>query len=289
MLNRLIASRGFVKTVEVLPPRSAEPGAGHGSADLAPYAEELRNVASHFDGIQIAEQGGRSRRRFGSVAAAVALKRATPTLELAPTLSSMGRSRESLEESIRSTMRAGVDNIILVWGDRPPGEPAQRTTSEVPRVSELISLARAAQSEMDVRDLCILAPINLPRLGDPKYLETVRGRERATADVFLSQPYVGEPESYLLLLDRLRSEGVRTPVLHDVFPLLSREDAVRMSQRWGFGVPRKALEELRESGRAAGLRRARAFLEALESDSRRVDGVYISSRGEPELALGLVR
>ncbi len=292
MLKRLLAGTDFLQTVELWPPGFSSGSGPHSLEDQFSWlCERLEILGEYFDAFHVADLNTPSRRYLDSVLTAVQLRQRFRWLELAPTVCARDRNRKALEEAISSALFFGMDNIILVRGDPFPSGPKRmpRNVYDVAGVSGLVRLARRVQKSIGLDELCLLSPIDLTRIGDESYLEVVKDRERATSDVFLSQIFTGEPEDYLLLVDRLRSEGIRSPVLHNVFPFLSFDDAAKLSRRFGFKVPRAFLSELKESGASAGIRSASRFRDALESNRGKVNGVFVSSRGEPELALRLAR
>ncbi len=292
MLKRLLGSTDFLQTVELWPPGfSSAPEPRSLEYQFSWLCERLEILGEYFDAFHVADLNTPSRRYLDSVLTAVQLKQRFQWLELAPTVCSRDRNRKALEEAVSSALFFGMDNLILVRGDPLPSGPkdAPRNVYDVPGVSGLVRLAREVQGSVGAEHLCLLTPIDLTRIEDEKYLEVIRGRERATSDVFLSQIFAGEPEDYLLLIDRLRSEGIRSPVLHNVFPFLSFNDAAKLSRRFGFKVSSAVLSELKASGASAGIRNASKFRDALASNRGKVNGVFISSRGEPELALRLAR
>lgn len=292
MLKKLLSSTDFLQTVELWPPGFVS-GSDHNRLDdqFEWLCERIEILGEYFDAFHVADLNTPSRRYLDSVLTAIQLKGRFRWLEVAPTVCARDRNKKALEEAISSALFFGIDNLILVRGDPfPKGwKGAPRNVYDVPSVADLERLARRVQSNIGIEEVSLLTPIDLTKLGDEGYLSVIKERERATSDVFLSQIYTGEPEEYLELVDGLRSEGVRSPVLHNVFPFLSYDDAVSLSERFGFKVPRQVLSDLRASGAAAGVRIASRFRSALESNRGKVNGVFISSRGEPELALRLAR
>ncbi len=290
MLHKLLARTKFLQTVELWPPEIPTGRLRSGPGEFGRLCERVEALGEHFDAFHVVDLRIPSRTFLDSVVTAVQLKGRLRRLELAPTLSARDRNKKSLEEAISSALFFGIENLILVRGDPfPPGGRVSRNVYDLKRVSDMVRLVRSMQAKMAVDGLCVLTPIDLTRIGDPKYLQVVRERERSTSDVFLSKTFVGAPEDYLPLLDLLRSEGVRSPVLHNVFPFFSYDDAVTMSERFGLRMPKGALERLKASGLKAGLMMASEFRDALKSNRGKVNGVYISSRGRPELALLLAR
>jgi len=291
-MKKLFESTDFVQTVELWPPGFA---IGGGSQVLdrqfAWLSERLEILGEYFDAFHIADLRVPGRRYLDSVTTSIRLRERFSWLEVAPTISARDRNRKSLQEAVATALYFGVDNLILVRGDPwlQTEEDHSKNVYEVNRVSELVQLAREVQQWTSAPELCLLTPLDVMKTSNQRYLETIRNRERATSDVFLTQMFVGEPEEYLERVDMIRGEGVKSPILHNVFPLYSYEDAQEISRRFGLPIAKGILDELKEGGAAAGIRVATRFRDAMEANKGKVNGIFVSSRGEPELAIRLVR
>ena len=292
MISKLFESTDFVQTVELWPPGySLEGPAQPLDRQFSWLAERVEILGEYFDAFHVADLKRPGRGYIDSVMTAVHLREKFPWIEVAPTLSARDRNKKALQESVATSLFFGIDNMILVWGDRfTEGEPGKSANVyDVVGVSGLIQLARGVQGRTKSGGLCILTPIDLGKVKDARYLAMIKAREKATSDVFLSQIFAGEAEDYLSLIDIVRSEGVKSPILHNVFPFYGHADALDISSRFGLPVSREILNQLKEGGAAAGVRIASRFRQELHDNHGKVNGVFISSRGEPELAIRLVQ
>ena len=291
-VSRLLANSEFLQTVELWPPGFSTDGPPQNlERQFSWLAERVEILGRYFDAFQIADLKRPRRSYVDSVTTASRLREKFKWAEAIPTISARDRNRKALREGVASALFSGMENLILVWGDKflPSEEGESSNVYDVEGLAGLIRLAREVQSKTEAGELSILTPIDMARLGDDSYLEIVKGREAASSNVFLAQIFLGDPEEYLRLLKRLRREGVKSPVLHNVFPLLGYEDAVDISKRFGLSVSDSLLKELKEGGAPAGMKFATKFREALYAERKETQGVYVSSRGEPELAIRLVR
>lgn len=290
MMKKLFDGSDFVQTVELWPPGFA---IGGGSQVLDRQfgwlSERLEILGEYFDAFHIADLRVPGRRYLDSVTTSIRLKEKFPWLEVAATVSARDRNRKALQESIATALYFGLDDLILVRGDPLTSADRSKNVYDVGRVSDLVEIARDVQKWTSAGELCLMTPLDMVKSKDAEYLETIKQRERAGSDVFLTQMFAGEPEEYLEMLDRVRAEGVRSPILHNVFPLYSYEDAMEISKRFGLPVAKRVLKELKEGGPAAGIKAATRFREAMQSNKGKVNGIFVSSRGEPELAIRLIR
>ncbi len=292
MFTKLFERSDFVQTVELWPPGFSFAGPPQPPERRFSWLEErLEILGEYFDGFHVADLKVPGWRYLDSVMTAVRLKERLRWLDIAPTIATRDRNRKAMEEAVATALFFGVENLILVRGDPfPEGEAGgSKNVYDVARLSDAVKLARKVQEKVSQAELSILTPIDVARAREPSYLEMIRGREKATSDIFLAQIFGGGPDEYLELIDRIRGEGIRSPILQNVFPFYSSEDAVRVSRRFGFGVGSDLLAELKDGGVTAGVRAAGRFRDALYSNRGKVNGVFVSSRGEPELAIRLVR
>ncbi|MBI3859472.1 MAG: methylenetetrahydrofolate reductase [Thaumarchaeota archaeon] len=246
-------------------------------------------MRENFDVFHVADLKNPRLRFADSLMTASHLKRTLRWLEVAPTLTARDRNRKSLEEAIASTIFFGIENLILIWGDPFQIDgPSSRNVYDVRGVSGLVKVAREVQARLGARNLCIMTPVDLAKAEDKQYVQMIRRREEAGSDVFLSQPFPGEIVEYMAWLEKLRDEGVRSPILHNVFPFRSRDDALEVSRRFGLKLPKHALDRLRDGGAQAGVKMARESLNLLRANKTKADGVFVSSRGDLELASKVV-
>jgi 5,10-methylenetetrahydrofolate reductase len=281
-----------VQTVELWPP--SWPVEGPSSSldnQFSWLSERLEILGKYFDAFHVADLKNPRRRYMDSVITSLQLKQKQPWLEIMPTLTVRDRNKKSFYGVVASILNSGIDNLILVWGDPFTGKEQAYSSNayDMRSVSESIRAARDVQKQFDSVNLCILSPLDLTKIRQPNYLEKVKERERSGSDVFLSQTFFGAPETYIEAIDTVRSEGIRSPILHNVFPFFGYDDALDISKRFQLPVSKELLDRLRAGGAAEGLRIASGFREALHANRGKVNGVYVSSRGEPELAIRVVQ
>ncbi|MBI3858950.1 MAG: methylenetetrahydrofolate reductase [Thaumarchaeota archaeon] len=232
MLSTLLENSDFVQTIELWPPSfNFEGSALSIKSQFEWLSERMEILGRYFDAFHVADLKNLKRRYLDPVMTSVYIKGKYPWLEVVPTISARDRNRKTLYGAIASALHSGIENLIAVWGDRfSTGESAYSgNVYDISGVSQLVEIAREVQRMTTTRDLCVLTPIDLTRARDEKYLALARGREKSSSDVFVSQVFLGEPERYLEMIDRVRADGIRSPILHNVFPLLGYEDALDIS------------------------------------------------------------
>jgi 5,10-methylenetetrahydrofolate reductase len=250
----------------------------------------LEILGRYFDTFHIADIKNTRRVYMDSVLTAIQLKKQHPWLEVIPTLTARDRNKRALSGTLASILNSNIENLILALGDRYKGIEREYASNvyDIGKLSELLLEARQIEGRFDDAHLCLLCPINLTRVRDDRYLRIIAGREEAGADIFLAQTYLGPIDTYLEAIDIVRSQGIESPILHNVFPFLSYEDALDVSRRFGFEVSKGSLSRLKEGGPNEGIRLAAEFRDILQSHRGKINGVYVSSRGEPELAIRII-
>ncbi len=286
-LTEITERRLFARTIELLPPGfdiadpNKEPTLDM-KAKFRQLVEKARIVEQWADAIHIADLRDSSRYRMNSVTTAVDLKHETG-LETIPTIALRDYSKNVIYGLLFHALRHGIENFLLVRGDRYSEEEEQHSTNvyDVNRVSQLVRLVKEVSSRSGDK-LCILGPINLNRRPRSEYLWLARERQDSGTDIFLSQPIFEEVETCLERVDKVRSYGIDRPIFHNIFPLKNYEDSLYCERRFGLKIPKRQKEKVRDGGAEEGLRMASERYHRLLENRKRVDGVYISSRGVAE-------
>jgi 5,10-methylenetetrahydrofolate reductase len=291
-LSELIHEANFARIVEVFPPGFPRPSKvknGTRKYDLAmrfdQLAESIARVESIADAFSIPELRDDQRVHLNSVGVASELKRRTGD-DIIPTLTLRDSNIQNLLGSISFAIFSGLENLLLVRGDPfASGNGGSKNVYDFTKVSSLVSTVRSLEASISSdHSICILTPINLFRSDDPKYIETLKEREKAGVDVFLAEQMFEDLEAYLLRVRALRRSGISKPIIHSLFPLKNYEDAIYCEQKFGWKIPPGELEHLRVSGPGYGLEMARKRYRWLVENKHLVEGVSISTRGNPEVA-----
>jgi 5,10-methylenetetrahydrofolate reductase len=293
-ITELTKRHSFVRLVEFFPPSvPAEPRAGEPAVDLRARVQSLiekaRRVESASDAVIIAQPKDTSRYHLPSLPSAVEVKRSTG-IEAIPTIPLRDYNRNALRGLVLYGLYAGLENFCIVRGDPFLPEEAgySRNAFDLRRVSDAAGLVKGVANTVHNEGVCVLGPLDISGRLDEEYIEVVREREERGVDVFICQPFFGSVEEVLERVDRLRAAHVTRPIIHNVFPLMSEEDAIRMERKFGWQVSPQVKEVLREGGLQAGLRLARDRYYSFLDNRGEVDGVYISSRGHADWAVAIL-
>jgi 5,10-methylenetetrahydrofolate reductase len=293
-LSDLVREDNFVRIVEVFPPGLPKPSANGKSAkyDLAArfeqLAEGIARVESIADAFSIPELKDSQRVHLSSVGIANELKRRTGN-DFIPTVTLRDSNLQNLLGTISFGIFAGLENMLLVRGD--PFVPEEgdgsvaKNVYDLSKVSSLVSAVRSLEDSISSEhDVCILSPINLLRSNERAYIRTLKERESSGVDIFLAEQMFEDMDAYLERIRSVRKAGVTKPIVHTLFPLKNYDDAVYCQQKFGWTIPLGELEKLKAAGQRYGLDMARKRYRSLLASRDLVQGVCISTRGNPEVA-----
>ncbi len=190
-------------------------------------------------------------------------------------------NRKAIRSMFLSCLSLGLESVSLVWGD-PYGEgDGSKNVYDFRTLAEAVAEARALAERADV-NATLFSPVDISALHGQRGLRIAEARLEAGSDVLLAQPPTSDVSR---TLDRhvevLKKNGLERKVLHNIFPFRSREDVQACRERFGWDLPPE-LDKIAAEGERSLLKEARGVTDALRA--RGLPGVYVSTRGKPELA-----
>lgn len=284
----MVSSGNFVKIVELFPPGLPSPDSMKAEQhfDIALRYERLVETVSELgavaDAFSLPELRDGIRIHLNSIAVAVELKRRTGS-DVIPTVTLRDANKQGILGLISYGIFAGLENIQIVRGD-PYTDTLPKNVYDFSKVSDLVSVVRTIESHSSGGDkLCILAPINVANLKDRTYIDTLRKRASSGVDLFVTESLFEDVDKHLGKISKLRALGVKTPIIHNIFPFRDYQDASTCINKFGWKVSREELRGLKTNGRDYGIKVARKRYFDLLDRRNEVEGVCVSTRGNPEL------
>jgi len=283
-LKERLARREFLRVVEVFPPSftlepSKEPLIGL-KQKMRDFLERVKRIQNFADAILIADVKDLSRLKLSTVYSA-ALVQDEVGVEAVPVITARDANRPGLRSVILTALSQGLRSMMFAWGDRYPGNDGAKNVYDYRGLDELIQEARTLSSRARV-ETAIFAPVNLSELGTSRGTRLANSRLKKGAECLLAQPPTVDTSSTLMEhLGALRRRGLSSKVLLNVFPFRSSDDIGYCREKFGWRLPAH-LEKISRGGEPALLREARRVAERLEESGS--PGVYVSTRGRPELA-----
>ena len=145
----------------------------------------------------------------------------------------VGSSRADVDMAIDAYAEAGVDNMLALRGDFPPGTNA--TQGFFSHANELIAYIRARKPA-----LCVAAGCYPEKhlLADSlaQDIEHLRRKQDAGASFLITQ-LCHSVENFLRFRDAARARGVTLPIVVGVMPIIKRDGLVRMTLSNGCSIP----------------------------------------------------
>lgn len=287
--GRRLAAGEFVTTVEITPPRSADP---------APVLEKCRLLkAAGVDAVNIPD-GPRASARLSPLVLAILIEQQVG-IEAVLHYACRDRNIIGMQSDLLGAYAAGLRNLLIITGDPPKlGEyPDATAVFDVDSIG-LTRLVTRLNRGWDIGNNPIPAPLSLVKgvgvnpgaVNLENELERLQRKIEAGAEFMITQP-VFDDELFLRFYEKLAKPAI--PLIAGVWPLVSYKNAEFMNNEVpGASVPPAIMERMRAKGsgpeaQAEGIRIAG---EALQKIRPLIQGVQVSAPlGKAEIALAVLR
>ncbi len=287
MLRGPTAPGRFLRVVEVFPPALPLKGLKSRKADLKlkleDFVEGVEGIEDLADIILVADLKDTGLAKFSSVAAACLL-RSKLGVNAAPVIVARDSNRQSVSSLVMTGLSMGLSSVMLAWGDPYVAVQGVKNVFDYRSLSELIWDTRSLADRYGV-DLTILAPIDLSK-GPQNLARLATSRLKSGADYLLAQPPTTDAGStFDSHSAAIEDAGLRSKVLPNVFPFRDFADLMACGAKFRWVFP-PSLNELAQEGGEALLREAKTVVTRAKRDG--MPGVYLSTRGDPEVARTLL-
>jgi hypothetical protein len=275
----------FTTVVEVFPPNFSAETAKEPLLGLRQKSQDVlsrvRKVENLVDCFVVADMKDLGRLKLSSIYTAAMLKEELDT-EVVPVIAVRDANRSAVRTLFLTALSYGLTSVMLVWGDKYKEGEGSANVYDYPSLSEAIAEMRALSDRANI-EATILAPVNVAALETKKGAAIASSRLKSGADCLLAQPPTSDtsvtlPE-HLRLLD---GKGMRQNVLLNVFPFRGKEDIDACRARFGWKIPDVTDRLAAEGGEARLIKESKLVVEKLRENG--LPGVYVSTRGKPELA-----
>jgi 5,10-methylenetetrahydrofolate reductase len=279
-------SRGiFTTMVEIFPPNfnsemAKEPllGLRQKTQDIVARMKKVENLA---DCILVADMKDVGRLKLSSVYTAAMLKQELD-IEVIPVIGARDANRSAVRTLFLSALSYGLDSVMLVWGDKYGEGDGSSNVYDYPSLSVVVKEMRELADRANVK-ATILAPVNVAALGTKKGEEIASSRIKSGADCLLAQPPTTDVAETLPRHEKaLEEKKLKDHVLLNVFPFTGKEDIDACRKRFGWDISAALDRMAMDGGEARLLKESRSVVEKMRHDH--LPGVYVSTRGKPELA-----
>lgn len=155
----------------------------------------------------------------------------------------VGAARAELRLLFDDLARAGIENVLALRGDAPPGAQFEPAANGFARASELIAMLRRNYG------FCIGAACYPEKHVEAATLEddlnALEAKVEAGADFLVSQLFFDNPR-YLAFARRVRSRGITSPMLPGLMPITNFAQIRRFVAMCGATIPPKLWVEMQE-------------------------------------------
>jgi 5,10-methylenetetrahydrofolate reductase len=274
----------FIRLIEVFPPNfsvdiAKEPliGIKQKMRDMVTRVQKIEGLA---DAILVADMKDTTRLQLASIYTAAVLKQELGA-EVIPVIPTRDMNKKAIRTMFLTCLSLGLESVSLVWGDRYAEGDGSKNVYDFRSLADAVAEARHLADRADVQ-ATLLSPVDITALSGPRGVRLAKSRLKSGADCLLAQPPTADLSRTLERhVDLLKEHGLEKKVLHNIFPFRSRDDIDACRTRFGWDLPQE-LDRIALEGEPRLLREARGVVEALEAQN--LAGVYVSTRGKPELA-----
>ena len=227
---------------EFFPPREAD-----GVPGVVDVANRLQRFSPDFVSVTYGAGGGT---RAFTEEITMSLKQ-RGDMEVMAHLTCVAQGREEVHGVLQRLQAAGIENVIALRGDRPPGSDDEPPgADEFAHATELIEhiranfdfgIAGACYPEGHTESISLNSDIAYARL-----------KQDLGADFLITQLFYDNSYFYELL-DRAAAAGITIPIIPGVLPILSTPQIRRFTSLCGATIPSQLdarLERFSEDNRA---------------------------------------
>jgi 5,10-methylenetetrahydrofolate reductase len=283
-LNEKMERGIFTTLIEVFPPNfsleaAREPLIGI-KQKMRDMVARVRKIEGLADAILVADMKDSGRLQLASIYTAAVLKEELGS-EVIPVIPTRDMNRKAIRTMFLTCLSLGLDSVSLVWGDRYAEGEGSKNVYDFRSLGECIAEARALANRADV-NATLFSPVDITALRSRKGLKIAEARLGAGTDVLLAQPPTSDVSHTLANhVAELKKNRLEMKVLHNVFPFRSLQDVQACRERFGWALPPE-LDKIALEGERRLLKEARGVTDSLRALG--LPGVYVSTRGKPELA-----
>ena len=290
----LISSGKPTVSFEIFPPKRPEPslfGEEEALAAMARTRDVVRRIAAErpsFISVTYGAAGGTTGANTATIAEFVQKECGIPALAHLTCITS---SRDKIADEIVSFREKGIENILCLRGDWPPGtgEDVRRKTRDFAHAVDLVRVLRPS-------NFCLGGACYPERHPECAHLaeDIAHLKEKVDAGLdFLTTQMFFDNNVYFHYLARLRSAGVTIPVLAGIMPVTNGKQIARICALSGTSLPprfRAIVDRFGDDAAAmldAGV--AYATEQIIDLFANGVSSVHVYTMNKPEIAIRIMQ
>ena len=216
--------------------------------------------------------GGQTRERTLDIVARV--KRVFG-LEAMAHLTCAGHSRDELARILDTIEGDGLENVLALRGDPPPGQRFEPVAGGFAHASDLVAFIRARGHRFCVGGACY-PESHLETTTRDLDLDNLKRKVDAGTDFLICQLFF-DNAFYFDFVERARKAGIAVPIVPGIMPVTSLEQVDRFTRMCGATVPmrlRLQLERCKDAASIQALGVAHATVQCMELLNRSVRAIH---------------
>ena len=154
--------------------------------------------------------------------------------EVAPHLSCVGSTLDSLSETLASYRKAGIRRLVALRGDMPSG---MGDMGELRYASDLVRFIREESGDWFHIEVAAYPEMHPQAAGPDADLTHFVNKINAGANGAITQ-YFFNADAYFDFLDRATAKGVLAPIVPGIMPITNYSKLARFSDMCGAEIPR---------------------------------------------------
>lgn len=206
----------------------------------------------------------------------------------APHLSCVGDSKQELRELLNLYKDAGIKRIVALRGDLPSG--MGMASGELRYANELVEFIRSETGDHFHIEIAAYPEMHPQARNFEDDLANFVRKAKAGADSAITQ-YFFNADCYFYFVERVRKQGVETPIVPGIMPITNYSKLARFSDACGAEIPRWVRKQLEaygddmESIQAFGTQVITEMCEKLLAGGAPGLHFYTLNQAEPSLAV----
>ena len=235
-IDQIIAQPQPVFSFEFFPPKTEA-----GREALVRTIDELKPLSPGYVSVTYGAMGSNR----GQVIEIVSEIKNRIGIEAMAHLTCVGHTREELASVLDELAGVGIENVLALRGDPPPGSAFQATRGGFAHASDLTALIR------DRGGFCIggaaypeVHPDAPDAVADLQNLQT---KVAAGSDFLVTQLFF-DNRDYFSFLERVREAGIGVPVLPGIMPVTNLGQVKGFTEMCGAALPADLLAALEAAG-----------------------------------------
>jgi len=158
-----------------------------------------------------------------------------PTVDIAPHLTCVGSSRESVRRLLAAYRSLDVRHLVLIRGDLPPG--MREWSGELSHAGDLVAFVRGETGDHFQIEVAAHPEFHPDAPSADADLASFKRKTEAGATAALTQ-YFYNADAYAYFVESCVRLGVTLPIVPGIMPITNFERLARFSEGAGVEIPR---------------------------------------------------